>query len=274
MKKSIAVLCVFLLLAFFPLTAIAGDADRSFVFSLTAEGKSEISVQPGDVITVRFDLRSEDGDSYPIYAMQNEIRYDASAFELVEGGGLAAAGVAVTDLDVGEGCREYYMNFVSMSGRDVWKANTLVGSFQLRVLAQSGSYELSCRDYEMSSSDGRAHFPAICENVRVTVGKGGAEKEERSLFLWLLAVVLLIVIILLLLLLTARVVTCYPNNGGKAKKIRVRKGKMLKPPVPPVNPGFLFTGWYMEPACLSLWDFAGSAVENSMDLYAGWKKIL
>lgn len=57
-------------------------------------------------------------------------------------------------------------------------------------------------------------------------------------------------------------------------------GKMVTEPEVPVRKGFVFTGWYREQECETLWKFAADKVtvevageDKSMTLYAGWKEI-
>ena len=120
MKKVLScLLAVMLFLTCIP-TAMAVDNARDFFFELSVDGSDKKEVQPGDIIQVDFNLkRSDSGDAYTMYGMQNEIRYDSNFFELVEGSALLSNGISTTDIGLRDNYREFYMNFVSLSGGEV-----------------------------------------------------------------------------------------------------------------------------------------------------------
>ena len=60
-------------------------------------------------------------DAYTMYGMQNEIRYDSNFFQLVEGSALLSNGISTTDIGLRDNYREFYMNFVSLSGGEEWE---------------------------------------------------------------------------------------------------------------------------------------------------------
>ncbi len=51
-------------------------------------------------------------------------------------------------------------------------------------------------------------------------------------------------------------------------------GSRISKPDSPTAPGYHFRGWYKEPSCENLWDFASDTVENDVILYAKWEEIL
>ena len=60
MKKLISIfLAVILLLSFVP-TAFAADNSRKYLFDLSVDGKDSKEAQPGDIITVVFNLKRTD----------------------------------------------------------------------------------------------------------------------------------------------------------------------------------------------------------------------
>ena len=92
-------------------------ADPAFTFDLTVDGEHTKTVAPGDIVTVLLTLQRTDADAgYTMYAMQDEILYDPDFFELVEGGALLTSGVQSTDITLRDGMREFYMNYLSLSG--------------------------------------------------------------------------------------------------------------------------------------------------------------
>ena len=94
MKKHLLRLAAALLLTGLLSLGAAAEQEPAFSFDLSVDGKTEKIVSTGDVITVTLTLRRRDsGESYPMYAMQDEICYDADFFRLVPASGLTAANV-------------------------------------------------------------------------------------------------------------------------------------------------------------------------------------
>ncbi len=52
--------------------------------------------------------------------------------------------------------------------------------------------------------------------------------------------------------------------------LSVKDQELIKEPAVPTADGYLFKGWYKEPACEIPWDFALDIVKNNMTLYACW----
>ena len=109
----------------------------------------------GDIITVTFTLqRSDTEQPFSMYAMQNEICYDGEFFRLVEGSVLTANQVQTSDIALRDHYRAFYMNTLSMGGNQVWNSTTLVGSFQLEILSNTGRTEITARNPKVSKPDG------------------------------------------------------------------------------------------------------------------------
>ena len=49
-------------------------------------------------------------------------------------------------------------------------------------------------------------------------------------------------------------------------------GEKLDVPEPPTREGYVFTGWYKDPACYNAWDVEKDTIQEDMTLYAGWEK--
>ena len=168
MKKVISLILAVMLLLSCAIAAYAADTSRAFLFELTVDGASEKKVQPGDIITVVFTLyRTDSEENYDMYAMQNEIRYDSRFFKLVEGSSMLSSGIATTEIGLRDTYREFYMNFVSLSGGDSWKPKKLIGSFQLEVIGDSGVTRITNQDYLVSTADGKDSYAATCQDVTI-----------------------------------------------------------------------------------------------------------
>ena len=242
MLKKIGSLVVVVLILFASMTSTVfatGDSP-AFSFVLSVDGKETKEVQTGDIITISLKLnRTDAADPYIMYAMQDEICYDGTFFELVEGSEALGAGIAATDIANVDRFREFYMNFLSMSGGTEWNAETLVGSFQLRVVAESGVTKISNEDFLVSLQDGSGSYP--CEANELTI-----------------------------VLTTDCTVRFMTNGGSEIADQIVQYGEKITCPEPPVRDGFVFCGWYTDINLTDEWDFEQDVVQSNMSLYAKW----
>ena len=238
MKKMLTMfLAMLLLLSCVPTAYAAGE---EFFFELSIDGSDTKQVQSGDVITVVFYLIRRDSDApYDMYAMQNEIRYDSNFFELVEGSALLSDGIQTTDLGLRDNHREFYMNFLSLSGGEQWPARRLVGSIQLRVIGQSGVTQITNQDYLVSSADGSSHSAASCQDITVIIS-------------------------------TACTVRFETNGGTEIPSQTVQYGEKIQRPEDPVRSGYHVEGWYTDIDLKNPWDFETDIVQGNMTLYVKW----
>jgi len=239
MKKFLSLLMVLMLaMSVLTLPAYATDSSRDYLFELAVDGSDRKEAEPGDIITVVFTLKRQDSaDPSPMYAMQNEIRYDSAFFERVEGSELLGDGVEMKDLGLRDGKREIYMNFLSLSGGKSWNSSTTVGSFQLRVIGENGSSRIENTDYLVSTADGSDSFRAAARDVTVVV--------------------------------TGDCVVSFVTNGaGELAPVTVPYGEKLKAPELK-RPGYTLSGWYRDMDLTEPWNF-DDPVESNMTLYAGW----
>lgn len=242
MKKLLACfLAVMLFLSCVP-TALAVDNSRDFFFELSVDGGDKKEVQPGDIIQVDFTLKRTDAaDGYTMYGMQNEIRYDSNFFELVDGSALLSSGITTTDIGLRDSYREFYMNFVSLSGGEEWEAQRLVGSFKLKVIATSGVTKITNQDYLVSTQDGTDQYQASCQDVTIVVSTACTVKFE-------------------------------PNGGTEVPSQTVQYGETVERPEDPTREGCHLEGWYSDIDLQSPWDFEKDTVQGNMTLYAKWEK--
>lgn len=215
-------------------------AEEKFQFELSVDGKDTKEVEPGDVITVVLRLKRTDaGEEYTMYAMQDEIRYDSTFLELVEGSAMLGNGVASTDIAMVDRYREFYMNYLSMGGGEKWNADSLVGSFQLKVTGDSGVTKITSEDYLVSLKDGSGSYP--CEANELTI-----------------------------ILSTDCVVTFRTNGGSELDDITIPFGEKIPRPEDPEREGYELEGWYTDIHLTEEWDFDEDTIEGNMSLYAKW----
>ena len=212
----------------------------SYFFELSVDGKDVKEVEKGDIITVVLKLkRTDSAEAYTMYAMQDEIRYDSTFLEVVEGSAVLGNGIGSTDIAMVDRYREFYMNYLSMSGGEQWNADTLIGSIQLRVIEESGVTKITNQDYLVSLQDGSGSYP--CDANEVTI-----------------------------ILSTDCVVTFRTNGGSELEDITVQFGEKIPCPKDPEREGYELEGWYTDIHLTEKWDFDNDTVEGNMSLYAKW----
>ena len=242
MKRFLSCVLVLLVVLSCMVGAVAADNSRSYFFELSVDGSDRKEVQPGDIITVAFNLERTDAkDAYEMYGMQNEIRYDSDFFELVEGSALLSNGITTTDIGLRDHYREFYMNYVSLTGGETWEARRLVGSFQLKVIGTSGVSKITNQDYLVSTKNGEDQYAATCQDVTIVISSECTVRFE-------------------------------PNGGSEVPSQTVQYGEKLARPDTPVRDGYHLEGWYRDIDLQTPWDFDTDTVQGNMTLYAKWEQ--
>ena len=87
MKKCLSLILVLILLTGMLSTTAFAAEEPAFRFELSVDSGESKQVKTGDIITVVLRLKRTDGaDSYTMYAMQDEIRYDSDLIDIRIGG--------------------------------------------------------------------------------------------------------------------------------------------------------------------------------------------
>lgn len=216
--------------------------DRTYLFELTANGKGTVTVQPGGLITISLRLKRTDAkESYPMYAMQDEIHYDSDFFTLEEDNTMTASGIQTRDLALRGEKRAFYMNFLSVGGGETWEADTFIGNFTLRVKATSGTTRITNESCIVSYADGQGSY--LCETADLTV------------------------------ILSSECSVRFETGGGSlVGEEKVYYGELLGKPEDPVREGYVFQGWFRDIDGTQEWNFATDTVQENMTLYAKWQK--
>ena len=195
MKRILIVLLV--LCCLIPQAAMAAEENRSYVFSLASNGEHDIRAETGELITVSLKLnRTDSTDAADMYAMQDEIIYDSTFFELVEGSMMTKSGLVTNDISIRGTERALYVNFLSVQTGETWNAEELLCTFQMKVIGKKGTGVLQNSSYLISTSDGTDTYEASDQNLAVRVG--------RTVNWMLILVIVLCLLLLLLLLLLLR----------------------------------------------------------------------
>ena len=233
-------LCLFLLLCILPGSVSAADNSRSYDFSLTIDGKQEVTATPDQIVTVTLVLNRTDSDQpADMYAVQAELWYDDSFFELVDGSVMTSSGVEWTDMARRTGGRAFYLNFLSLSGGEQWDSKVQMGTFQLRVIAQSGASTIRSENCIVSVQDGSDGYASVDNDVKVIVSTDCTVHFE--------------------------------SGGGSEVPVQtVQYGETVTEPEEPTRAGYTFNGWYSDLDKTDFWDFENDTVQGNMTLYAGW----
>lgn len=115
-----------------------GDDSRHYEFRLAANGEATYHAAAGDTVTVSLTLCRTTGTG-PMFAMQDEICFDPAFFAYQPDGTLLREGVKTTLVTLRDGRQAVYMNYVDFGDGADWADETVVGSFQLKVLADGGA---------------------------------------------------------------------------------------------------------------------------------------
>ncbi len=195
MKRILIVLLV--LCCLIPQAAMAAEENRSYVFSLASNGEHDIHAETGELITVSLKLnRTDSTDVADMYAMQNEIIYDSTFFEFVEGSMMAKSGLVTKDISIRGTERALYVNFLSVQTGESWNAEELLCTFQMKVIGKKGTDVLQNSSYLISTSDGTDTYEASDQNLTVRVGS-----TVNWMFILVIVICLILALLLLLILL-------------------------------------------------------------------------
>lgn len=243
MKRWIPVLfCLCLVVTLLlPCPVLAADNSRSYNFCLTVNGANEVAVSTGDTVTVSLSLAQTDaGAPGEMYAMQAELEYDDTFFEFVESSVMTATNITWKEMGRRTGGRVVYLNFLSLSGGQEWPKESVIGSFQLKVIGQSGVSEVKPVNCLVSTQDGNDSFESVDNQVRVILD-------------------------------TDCTVKFLSNGGSDVPSQTVPYGEKITKPENPTREGYTFDAWYKNLDRTEQWDFEKDTVAGNMTLYAGWK---
>lgn len=238
-RAFIWIITMVIVISAIPASAVETD-DGEFLFSLTVDGKETKEVNYGDIITVCLKLtRTGSNPTYPMYAMQDELRYDSRILELVKGSEVLYPGIATVNIEKTDGYRELYLNFLSLSGGTAWNQDTVIGTVQFKVIGTSGVTTIKNSDYLVSLQDGSGSYLCRCEDVTLVIS-------------------------------TDCTVRFQSNGGTNIEDQIVRYGERVDCPPDPEREGYQFEGWYTDIDLSTAWDFESDLVRENMSLYAKW----
>lgn len=241
-KKSITAWMMAILMLLTMSVSAFADGSRSYEIDLTVNGSHEVQAKAGDILTVTMTLkRTDSSEAATMYAMQDEIRYDPDFLELVDGSTLMMNGIEVTDIGLIDDYRAFYVNFLSLGGGEEWKADTMLGSFQVKVLGEQGSSMMKNENCMVSTQDGSDSYALTVNDLLVIV--------------------------------SSECVVRFDSMGGSdVEEQIVRFGEKISKPADPSREGYTFDGWYSDIYLKNPWDFENDTVKDNMTLYAAWQE--
>lgn len=194
MKRLLSSILLLLLLCVLTLPALAAEPELHF--ALSANGKTALEVENGDIITVNLVLERTDADEpYTLYGMQDELRYDGSFLEIVDGSLLSYPGIVTTDLAVEGSYRELYLNYVSLSGGEEWQSRTTVGSVQFRVIGSKGISRITNQDALVSGGQCSWQDVSVAIAGEAEIVEESTEEKITTTFSWWWLLALLVPVV-------------------------------------------------------------------------------
>ncbi len=174
MKKLLGLLlAVTMLLALLP--GVSAATQITLDFDLTCEGLHEVTKQPGDIITVRYAVQNTTDETAPyiVSSMANEIYYDHTFFEYVDGSSSVEAGLnQSTKLSVYSNARHYiFFNGFEYPAKQ-YAADCQIGTFRLKVIATAGSSTLVSTRASVKHDGSSDPYLLTTSNLTVHIGDG------------------------------------------------------------------------------------------------------
>lgn len=221
--------------------AHAADTSRQYELSLSSNGKQEIQVNTGDIITITAILtRTDKAETAPIYGFQNEIRYDDQFIQIIDSMTVTTNNINTNDIGLVDGDRAFYVNFLSFDRNTHWQPETMLVNFQAKILAEKGATKLKNENVIISVEDGSGTYQYTVKD--------------------------------LLIIVTSECTVKFDSNGGtEVPDLTVHIGDLITKPDNPEREGYIFMGWYTDISMKNEWDFETDTVDSNITLYAKWE---
>lgn len=171
-------ICVMLLPV---IPAYGADSSKAFSYDLSINGEHEVQAHKGEILTVSVYLKRTDSeDPYEMYSMQDEIRYSDAFMKIVDGSLVLGNEIVNTDIELIDGDRSFYLNYLSLGNGKEWEANKLLASFQVEILADSGEYTLHSENGLVAVPDGSDTYEVANEDVTIVVSRDGKDNASKG----------------------------------------------------------------------------------------------
>ncbi len=223
---------------------ISGNAQGEPVLSyeLRIDGISDKQAETGDTVTVSLVLRRMDSDeAYTMYAMQDEIRYDGSCLQLVPNSEVTAPGVVFKDIALVDGDRKVYLNFLSLSGGEIWEPEMRIGSFRMKITGTDGVSSVRNENTLVSRQNGMEAYESQVSDAKIILS-------------------------------TQCTIHFMTRGGEELPDITAEYGELLPEIGMPEREGYRFAGWYRDIDLTLPFNPAEDLVDGNMTLFAKWEK--
>lgn len=162
-------------------SAYGEDSSKTFSYDLSINGEHEIQAKKGDILTVSVYLqRTDSEEAYDMYSMQDEIRYSDAFMKIVDGSLVLGNEIVNTDIQLIDGDRSFYLNYLSLGNGKQWEAKKLLASFQVEILADSGEYTLHSENGLVAVSDGSDSYKVSNQDVKIVLPSGGTKDSDGT----------------------------------------------------------------------------------------------
>ena len=214
MKKFFSFVLALVLAFSLSVPAFAATGDITLTYDLKSDGKNDIVVQTGDVITVAYSLSASEKTNVSV--TQNEIYYDHTFFEIVKGSNKGSAGFTDYTTTLQERLSgKHYVFFNTIVSHTHDTTPSEIGTFQLKVIATTGETTISNVNYKAFDINAQA-YGAAAQDLHVSIGTPQPQKFTLT----------------------------FSNGDGTVyKTFDVESGKDITIPAGPDKSGHTFTHW-------------------------------
>lgn len=163
-----------MLLMLFSVSVIAEE--NILEFDLSVNNEHSVSVPSGTTVTVTFKVTtSADVEEYDLNSIQNEIKFDESFFSFVKNSLKLVKKDAQGSLTEKFAGKRVYMNGMNTT----YKKEQTVGTFDLRVIATSGSGKVEST-LPLAYTDKGAALSISCTDLVVSIASGSGDEGGGS----------------------------------------------------------------------------------------------
>lgn len=180
-KKLISFITVLTILMSFAAPFASADA-TVIVLDLQSGGSNTVYVESGDIITVQYFIQPQTATS--LFTTSNEVYIDTDFFELVyqPNGNPAKAASGYTAKYIPRGDETWYMYFNTSTEKSYGTEPVEIGSFQLKVIADSGSTDVTSNRYVFTKYESGKLLRHTIElkNLHVVINSQDVEWEYEK----------------------------------------------------------------------------------------------
>lgn len=174
MKKFLSIILAAVLLLSVGAAAFADTGDITITYALRSNGENDIVVNTGDIITVAYLISAS--EEAELSVTQNEIYYDHSFFELVEGSNKQSEGFDDYITSVQERLSsKQYVFFNTITTHVHGTEPVEIGTMQFKVIATGGETTIASTN-PLATDLSAVLYKSTTSDLHVSVGTKQAQK--------------------------------------------------------------------------------------------------